>query len=124
LIIHPKSLELPAVADAIDRAITSLRYGTVSVNALPFYSAYTMVCPWGAIPDHDIYDIQSGTGKNFNFLMLDHVEKVILKAPFKRIDPLTIRSKKAHVFARKLAEFEASPSLFKLILLMLAALKS
>ena len=122
LIVHPKTLEKPAVAKAIERAIVNLRYGTVSFNALPFYSAYTMVCPWGGIPGHDIYDIQSGNGKAFNFLMLDHVEKVILRAPFKRMDPLTIGSKRAHVFARQLAEFEASPSVFKLGKLMFAAL--
>jgi hypothetical protein len=124
LIVHPKSLEQPAIAEAIDRAIAGLRYGTVSVNMLAFYSTYFMVCPWGAIPGHDIYNIQSGRGKNFNFLMLDSVEKVVVKAPFKRIDPLTIHSKRAHVFAKKLAAFEASPSWLKLANLMVAAVTS
>lgn len=124
LIVHPKSLEQPAVADAIERAIGGLRYGTVAVNMLSSYGSYFMTCPWGAIPGHDIYDIQSGMGKNFNFLMLDHVEKVVLHAPFRRIDPLTIRSRRADVFAEKLATFEASPSWFKLASLMLAAITS
>ena len=122
LIVHPKSLEQPAVADAIERAIAGLRYGTVAVNMLSSYGSYFMVCPWGAIPGHDIYDIQSGTGKNFNFLMLHNTEKVVLRAPFRRIDPLTIRSRRAYVFAEKLATFEASPSWFKLANLMLAAI--
>jgi len=124
LIVHPKSLEQPAITDAIDRAIAGLRYGTVSVNMLAFYSTYFMVCPWGAIPGHDIYDIQSGKGKNFNFLMLDHVEKVVVRAPFKRIYPLTIHSKRAYVFAKKLMAYEASPSWLKLADLMLAAVTS
>jgi hypothetical protein len=124
LIVHPKSFEQPAVSAAIDRAIAGLRYGTVSVNMLAFYSTYFLVCPWGAIPGHEIYDIQSGSGKNFNFLMLDRTEKVVVRAPFRRIDPLTIRSKRAYAFAEKLATFEAFPSWFKLANLMLAAITS
>jgi hypothetical protein len=124
LIVHSKSLKQPTVARAVDRAIAGLRYGTVSINMLAFYSSYFMVCPWGAIPGHDIYDIQSGKGKNFNFLMLDQVEKVVVKAPFRRIDPLTIRSKRAHVFAKKLAAFERSPAWLKLVNLMLTAITS
>lgn len=124
LIVHPKSFEQQGVAEAIERAIAKLRYGTVAVNILAFYSTYFSVCPWGAIPGHDIYDIQSGKGKNFNFLMLDHAEKVVVRAPFKRIDPLTIGSKRAPRFARKLAAFEAFPSWLKLADLMFAALTS
>lgn len=36
--------------------------------------------PWGAFPGHEIYDIQSGLGRNFNFAMLDKVEKVVVRA--------------------------------------------
>jgi hypothetical protein len=124
LIIHPKTLKKTGVAEAIDHAIARLRYGTVAVNMLAFYSTYFMVCPWGAIPGHDIYDIQSGRGKTFNFLMVDRVEKSVVRAPFKRIDPLTIRSKQAHIFARKLTNFEAFPSWTKFADLMLTALRS
>ena len=124
LIVHPKSLRQPIVAEAIERAIAELQYGTVSINMLAFYSSYFMVCPWGAIPGHDIYDIQSGMGRNFNFRMFDQVEKVVVRAPFRRIDPLTIRSKRAFVFAEKLTNFEASPSWLKLADLMLAAVTS
>ena len=124
LIVHPKSLGEPAVSEAIDRAIAGLKYGTVSVNMLAFYSSYFMVCPWGAIPGHDIYDIQSGTGRNFNFGMFDQVEKVVVRAPFRRIDPLTIRSKRPFVFAKKLTAFEASPSWLRLADLMLSAITS
>jgi acyl-CoA reductase-like NAD-dependent aldehyde dehydrogenase len=123
LIVHPSSLKQLEVAEAIDRAIARLRYGTVAVNVLPFYAAYSMVCPWGAIPPHATHNIQSGKGKNFNFLMLDHVEKVVLRAPFKRLDPLTVRSKRPQAFAKKLTAFEAYPSWIKLADLLLAALR-
>jgi acyl-CoA reductase-like NAD-dependent aldehyde dehydrogenase len=124
IIVHPKSLEVPAVAKALDRAISRLKYGTISINMLAFYASFFMVCPWGAFPGHDMYDIQSGRGKNFNFLMLDSPEKVVLKAPFKRLDPLTVKAKRPYIFARKLASFEASPSLMKLIGLMFSAIKN
>ncbi|TFH33169.1 MAG: aldehyde dehydrogenase [Anaerolineales bacterium] len=124
LIVHPKSKKDPAIAAAVEHAIAELQYGTVAVNMLAFYSSYFMVCPWGAIPGHDTYDIQSGIGRNFNFAMLDGVEKVVVRAPFKRIDPLTIRAKRAHVFTEKLTAFEARPSWFRLIDLMLSAMTS
>ena len=89
---------------------------------LAFYSSFFMVCPWGAFPGHDIYDIQSGKGKNFNFLMLDRTEKVVIKAPFTRFDPLTVKAKQPYIFAEKLATFEAFPSVIKLIDVMVSAL--
>jgi acyl-CoA reductase-like NAD-dependent aldehyde dehydrogenase len=122
IIVHPRSLRVPEITSAVDRAISNLKYGTVSVNMLAFYSSFFMVCPWGAFPGHDIYDIQSGKGKNFNFLMLDQTEKVVVKAPFKRIDPLTVKAKQPYVFAKKLTSFEAYPSVFKLIDVMVSAL--
>jgi hypothetical protein len=124
LIVHPKSIMDPTIAAAVERAITELRYGTIAINMLAFYSSYFMVCPWGAIPGHDIYDIQSGIGRNFNFSMLHGVEKVVVRAPFKRIDPLTIRAKRAHVFAEKLTFFEVRPSWFKLVDLLIHAITS
>ena len=124
LIVHPKSLRDPDIAAAVDRAIGRLRYGTVLVNMWPYYSAYFMTAPWGAFPGHTIYDIQSGTGKTFNFLMLERPEKSVVRAPFKRLDPFTVRSKRALEFCKKVAEFEAAPSWRNLPGLILTALQS
>jgi len=124
LVVHPHSLRDPRTAAAVEQAIADLHYGTVALNMLAFYSTYFMVCPWGAFPGHDIYDIQSGRGRNFNFAMVDKVEKVVVRAPFKRLDPLTIRAKRAHVFAQNLARFEAKPSVAKLTRLLWSALRS
>lgn len=124
LIVHPASLKDPEIAVAIDRAIANLRYGTVSLNMLAYYSAYFMVAPWGAFPGHTSYDIQSGIGKTFNFLMFERPQKSIVKAPFKRIDPLTVKSKRAPDFSKKLATFEASPSWWKMLALVWTALRS
>ena len=123
IIVHPASLRDPDVAAAIDRAVANLRYGTVSLNLLAYYSAYFMTAPWGAFPGHDIYDIQSGIGKTFNFLMFDCPEKSVVRAPFKRLDPLTVKSKRSVEFSRKLAEFEASFSWLKIPGLVSTALR-
>lgn len=124
IVVHPRSLDDPEIASAVERAIGGLRYGTVSLNMLAYYSAYFMTSPWGAFPGHDIYDIQSGIGKTFNFLMFERPQKSVVRAPFRRLDPLTVRAKRAAGFARRLAEFEASPSPWKLPGLGLAALRS
>ena len=124
LIVHPKSLRDSAVAAAVDRAIARLCYGTVSLNMLAYYSCYFMTAPWGAFPGHDIYDIQSGIGKTFNCLMLERPQKSVTRSPFKRLDPITVKSKRAPEFCRKLAEFEATGSWKKLPDLIVTALRS
>src|SRR5262249_28703235 len=62
LIVHPKSLEDPAVAKAVDRAVANLRYGSVAVNHWPALAYGFVSTTWGAFPGHDLYDIQSGVG--------------------------------------------------------------
>jgi len=110
LIVHPKSLRDPYIAAAVERAISNLCYGTVSLNILVFYSAYFMGSPWGGFPGQDIYDVQSGIGKSFNFLMFDRAQKSVVRAPFRRLDPLTVASKRPVEFGQRLAAFEANPS--------------
>jgi acyl-CoA reductase-like NAD-dependent aldehyde dehydrogenase len=123
VIVHPKSLRDPSIAAAVDRAVSDLRYGTVSLNMLVYYSGY-VGSPWGGLPGQDIYDIQSGVGKTFNMLMFDRPEKSVVKAPFRRLDPLTVKSKRPVEFARKLAAFEAQPSWKKVPGLAWTALRS
>jgi hypothetical protein len=123
LIVHPATLRDPGLAAAVERAVARLRYGTVSINLLAFYGTYFMSTPWGAPPGHAPWDIQSGNGKVFNFLMLDRVEKTVLRAPFRRFDPLTIRSRRTLGMARRMAAFEAAPSLGRFARLLWAALR-
>lgn len=124
LIVHPKSLRDPEISAAVDRAIAGLRYGTVSTNILAYYSAYLMSTPWGAFPGSNIYDIQSGIGKTFNFLMFARPEKSVVRAPFKRLEPTDVTSGHAAEFCKKIAEFEAEPSLKNLASLGLLSLRS
>lgn len=125
LMIHPKSFRDPIVAASVDHAIAELRYGTVLVNLFAYYSYHFMVTPWGGFPGQDIYDIQSGIGKVANVLMFGRPQKSVARGPFnKPVDPLTVTSKRAWEFGKKLAHFEASPSAWKLPSLLWTALRS
>jgi hypothetical protein len=115
LLVHPTSLLDPQVAAAVERAIAQLRYGVVTVNMAAYAAYYFQVMPWGGFPGHTSDDIQSGIGKVANFLMFERPQKSVVRGPFrKHLDPLRITSRRAHEFARRLAYFEASPSLWKL----------
>ena len=124
LIVHPKSMRDPKIAEAVDRAFEGLRYGTVSTNILAYYSAYLMGTPWGAFPGSEIHDIQSGIGKTFNSLMFTHPEKSVVRAPFKRLEPTEVLSEHSVELCKRLAEFEAAPSIITLARLGVLALKS
>ncbi len=124
LIVHPKSLEDLQVGSAVERAITNLRYGTIGINLFVAYGYYFMLTPWGGYPGHDLYNVQSGIGWTNNALMFEAAQKSVYRAPFTKIDPLTVTSRRTHEFGKKLASFEAAPSLWKLPGLLWTALRS
>lgn len=125
IIIHPNSLKDQRVAAAVERAIDQLKYGTIGVNVRGDYIYGLMLAPWGGFPFNDIYNIQSGIGVTNNVLMFDRPQKSVFRGPFnKRPNPALITSKRMLEFFRKLAYFEASPSIRKLVGLMWTALWS
>jgi len=116
LLVHPKSLADPAVARAFEAAVADLRYGTVSINHWAATGYGLVVTPWGGYPGHTPTDIQSGTGWVHNTLMLSHLEKSVVRAPF-RVFPKPVwfvTHRTAGKLAKKLARFEAAPSPAKL----------
>jgi acyl-CoA reductase-like NAD-dependent aldehyde dehydrogenase len=125
LIVHPKSLNDPQVASAVERAIDRLNYGTIGINVRGDYAYGLMLAPWGGFPLSDIYNVQSGIGFTNNVLMFDRPQKSVFRGPFhKRPNPLVITSKRMLQFFKKLAYFEASPSVRKLLGLIWTALRS
>lgn len=116
LIVHPKSLKDPDVAQAVERAVANLRYGTVSVNHWAAVGYGLVVTPWGGIPGQTAQDIQSGSGFVHNTLMFDRAEKAVVWAPFRVLPkpPWFATHRTVHRLAPKLAAFEASPSPVKL----------
>lgn len=110
ILVHPRSLEDPAVAGAVDRAVDELEYGTVGVNARGEYGYLLMTTAWGGYPGSEPADVQSGTGRVGNALMLPEVEKNVVRAPFRRPrDPFLVSSGVLAEFGRAYCRWEARP---------------
>jgi len=124
IFVHPKSMKDPAVAEAVERAIANLRYGTVALNHWPGIS-YALVTPtWGAFPGHTTDDIRSGRGVVHNTYMFDRPQKSVMRGPF-RMWPKPvwfIDNKAAAAIGRKLTYFNADPSLARLPGILLSSL--
>jgi len=125
IFVHPKSMKDPAVAEAVERAIANLRYGSVALNHWPGIN-YALVTPtWGAFPGHTIDDIRSGRGVVHNTFMFDRPQKSVLRGPF-RLWPKPlwfIDNKAAATVGRKLTYFNADPSLMRLPGILWASLR-
>jgi acyl-CoA reductase-like NAD-dependent aldehyde dehydrogenase len=124
IFVHPKSMKDPAVAEAVERAIANLRYGSVGVNHWPALN-YALVTPtWGAFPGHTTDDIRSGRGIVHNTFMFDRPQKSVMRGPF-RLWPKPlwfINNKAAATVGRKMTYFNADPSLMRLPGILWAAL--
>lgn len=116
IIVHPKSLKDPAVAEAVERAIANLRYGAIAVNHWSGL-VYGLATPtWGAFPGHERNDIRSGRGVVHNTFMFDRPQKSVLRGPFRVFPRPTwfIDNDRAFAVGPKLTYFNADPSLARL----------
>ena len=116
LVVHPESLKNEETAMAFERALETLRYGTISINHWAGVGYGLVVNPWGAFPGHTPEDIRSGVGFVHNTLMFDRPQKTVIRAPF-RVFPKPVwfaTHKTAHLLTPKLVRFEAAPSMAKL----------
>jgi hypothetical protein len=125
IIVHKSSLKDPAVAAALDRAIATLRYGTIGVNYWAGTAFIIGVIPWGAYPGHTLDDIQSGSGVVHNALMFSRPQKTVLRGPFRSTPTppwfVTRRRAALGVFPR-LTALELAPSPAKMPGILRAAL--
>lgn len=108
-----------------DDAVAQLRYGTVAINAWTAVGYLTARASWGAFPGHSLTDIQSGTGVVHNALLLDDVERTIVRGPFRPAPrslahgeftlspkpPWFITNRAAATTMRRLTGFAAEPGL-------------
>jgi acyl-CoA reductase-like NAD-dependent aldehyde dehydrogenase len=125
IVVHPKSLKDPAIADAVERAIANLRYGTVAVNHWGGLNFALGTTTWGAFPGHTVDDIRSGQGVVHNTYMFDKPQKTVLRGPF-RIFPTPAwfaNNRNAPEIGRKMTYFNADPSLMRLPGLLWASLR-
>lgn len=72
-----------ALGPAVEKALTALRYGTIAVNAWTAFGFLTPTLTWGAFPGNDIHSVGSGIGIVHNALLLDAVERTIVRGPFR-----------------------------------------
>lgn len=72
-----------ALGDGAERAIAALRYGTVAVNAWTAFGFLTPTATWGAFPGGTVDDAPSGIGIVHNAFLLDHVERTVVRGPFR-----------------------------------------
>lgn len=113
MLIAPDSVERDAsLARELDRAVADLRYGTVAVNIWPAVGYGLGTPPWGGYPGATLADVQSGLGWGHNALLLERVEKAVLRGPLRLVPPPFWEPGHAHLFelGRALAGLEAEPS--------------
>ncbi len=81
VVVHPRTLADPGVRAAFERALRRLRYGTVAVNTWTGYGFGFGTTPWGGFPGRPLSDVRSGRGFVHNTLMLEGVEKTVIRHP-------------------------------------------
>ncbi len=111
--------------EALTRAVTDLRYGSIGINVWPGL-IYALATPsWGAFPGHRAEDIQSGTGVVHNAFLFDHPEKSVVRAPFRMYPtpPWFSDHRNLRELGQRLVAFEAKPSWGALARVVRAALR-
>ena len=118
MLFVPSGLEGDAsVEAAVSRAIEELRYGTVAVNYWPAIGYGTGTPPWGGHPGASLQDAQSGIGFVHNALMLEQIQKVVLRGPLRGFPKQFYfpNHRGIEPLARGLFDFESSGSLSSLL---------
>jgi len=81
VVAHPATLSDPTTRAAVERSIRDLRYGSVNLDVWAGYAFAFGTTPWGAYPGAPLDDVQSGRGFVHNTLMLEGIEKVVVRHP-------------------------------------------
>ena len=81
LLIDPATEK--ALGAGFERAITALHYGSIAINGWTAFGFITPTLTWGAFPGGTIDDVGSGIGVVHNALLLDGVERSVLRGPFR-----------------------------------------
>ncbi len=125
IIVSPASAKDTDVADALERAVADLRYGSIGVNLWHGVSFALGSTTWGAYPGHARTDIQSGTGVVGNALMFDRPQKSVIRGPFRaRPKPSWFATAKdSYDVMERFVAFEAEPSAAKIPGLLLSAMR-
>jgi aldehyde dehydrogenase (NAD(P)+) len=124
LFVHPSVENDAGGKAAVEGAIRDLRYGTVAVNVWPALAYALCSTPWGGHPSATLSDIQSGLGWVHNTVMLEGIEKCVIRS---KLVPMPKHvyfpgHKTMHKLGERLVGFEAAPSWLKVPGLAMSAL--
>ncbi len=81
LLIDPATEK--SLGTGFERAIAALHYGSIAINGWTAFGFITPTLTWGAFPGGTIDDVGSGIGVVHNALLLDGVERSVLRGPFR-----------------------------------------
>ena len=81
LLIDPSTEK--TLGAGFDRSIAALRYGSIAINGWTAFGFITPTMTWGAFPGSTIADVGSGIGVVHNALLLDRVERSVIRGPFR-----------------------------------------
>jgi hypothetical protein len=115
----------PTLSAGVERAIGALRYGSVCVNLWPAAAYGLGTLPWGGHPSDTLANVQSGVGWGHNALLLEGVEKGVLRAPLlPLVKPLWYADHRtlAQVSSR-FADFAVAPNAWRLARLAATAVR-
>ncbi|MDT0156143.1 aldehyde dehydrogenase family protein [Microbacterium sp. ARD32] len=81
LLIDPATEK--ALGSGFGRAIAELHYGSIAINGWTAFGFIIPTLTWGAFPGNTLDDVGSGIGVVHNALLLDGVERSIVRGPFR-----------------------------------------
>jgi acyl-CoA reductase-like NAD-dependent aldehyde dehydrogenase len=81
LIIDPATER--SLGTGFERAVTELRYGSIAINSWTAFGFITPTLTWGAFPGNTLDEVGSGIGVVHNALLLDGVERSVVRGPFR-----------------------------------------
>jgi len=126
LVASERTLSDEVTGAAVEQAIRRLRYGSVCVNVWPGVAYSSGTGPWGAFPGARLTEIQSGRGFVHNTLMLERVEKLVMRGPSRGLLKLPYfpSHRSAHQLSRRLAYLELDGRTMRLPGIVLSALRA
>jgi aldehyde dehydrogenase (NAD(P)+) len=65
----------------VEECLSSMRYGSIVLNAWSAQCYGLLGCSWGAYPGETLSDVQSGIGQIHNFWFIPHAQKCVLRLP-------------------------------------------
>ncbi len=109
LLVDPRTAR--AHSQAVESAVWRLHYGCVGINAWGGVAFGLPELPWGAAPGNPPEDIRSGAGFVHNIHGFEHVEKGILRGPFRtaHTPPWFAGHRNLPAVGRALCDLEAAP---------------